>query len=315
MKKVLKIVGIVILLGVVILIVINAVKNYIMSNSSWLKDNYYEDFKTDSKLEKKYAGIGEFEVTEKEYKSDNKKISKIRIWYPSELEKNDKTYPMIMIVNASNTKSFNLQAAFKRLASWGFIVVGNDDTQTGNAESTNTTLEYMLNDSEIKTKIDKENIGIVGYSQGGAGALRMVTMLENGKYFKTIFTGSASYPVLSKNMGWEYDYKKINIPYFMTASTGKSDDTLVEDTTNQFGGVAPLSSLKEIYENMNNDVFKIRARVKNAEHQDMLTKTDGYMTAWMLYWLQNDEDAGKVFIGDDAEILNNSNWQDIEKNK
>lgn len=60
MKKVLKIVGIVILLGVVILIVINVVKNYIMSNSSWLKDNYYEDFKTDSKLEKKicrYWGI------------------------------------------------------------------------------------------------------------------------------------------------------------------------------------------------------------------------------------------------------------------
>ena len=34
----------------------------------------------------------------------------------------------------------------------------------------------------------------------------------------------------------------------------------------------------------------------------------------MLYHLQNNADAGKVFIGDDAEILNNSNWQDIEKN-
>ena len=45
----------------------------------------------------------------------------------------------------------------------------------------------------------------------------------------------------------------------------------------------------------------------------MLLRTDGYMTAWMLYHLQNNADAGKVFIGDDAEILNNSNWQDIEK--
>ena len=30
---------------------------------------------------------------------------------------------------------------------------------------------------------------------------------------------------------------------------------------------------------------------------------------------QNDEEAGKVFIGDEAEILTNNNWQDIEKNQ
>lgn len=39
------------------------------------------------------------------------------------------------------------------------------------------------------------------------------------------------------------------------------------------------------------------------------------MTAWMLYHLQNDEEAKTVFYGEDAEILNNSNWQDVEKNQ
>lgn len=47
----------------------------------------------------------------------------------------------------------------------------------------------------------------------------------------------------------------------------------------------------------------------------MLEKTDSYMTAWMLYQLKDDEEAGKVFIGEDAELLNNKNWQDVEKNK
>ena len=65
---------------------------------------------------------------------------------------------------------------------------------------------------------------------------------------------------------------------------------------------------------MTNDVFKIRARVTGAEHQDMLNRTDGYMTAWMLYHLRNDEEASTVFIGDNSEILTNANWQDIEKN-
>ena len=39
------------------------------------------------------------------------------------------------------------------------------------------------------------------------------------------------------------------------------------------------------------------------------------MTAWMLYQLKDDEEASKVFIGEDAELLNNKNWQDVEKNK
>ena len=39
------------------------------------------------------------------------------------------------------------------------------------------------------------------------------------------------------------------------------------------------------------------------------------MTAWMLYLLQNDTEAGQVFLGEDAEILHNANWQDVEKSR
>ena len=66
---------------------------------------------------------------------------------------------------------------------------------------------------------------------------------------------------------------------------------------------------------MPDNVFKLRARVAGAEHVEMQMKTDGYMTAWMLYQLQGDEEAGKAIISEDAEILSNSNWQDIEKNR
>ena len=61
--------------------------------------------------------------------------------------------------------------------------------------------------------------------------------------------------------------------------------------------------------------MKIRASAAGAEHEEMLMRTDGYMTAWMLYQLQGDEEAGRAFLGEDAEILHNSNWQDIEKNR
>ncbi len=146
------------------------------------------------------------------------------------------------------------------------------------------------------------------YRKGGAGAIRAATEFENSNRYKTMFTGSAAYPFLAKNMGWEYNASKITIPYFMAAGTGKSDDAGVENIYEKFGGVCPLEALKDIYGAMSNDVFKVRARIKGAEHEDMLTLTDGYMTAWMCWQLQGDTEAGGIFFGENAEILNNTNW-------
>ncbi len=101
----------------------------------------------------------------------------------------------------------------------------------------------------------------------------------------------------------------------MTAVAGIFDDTGATDAATEWFGVAPLSSLIENYNAMPNNVFKLRARVAGAEHEEMQMKTDGYMTAWMLYQLQGDEEAAKALIGENAKILRNANWQDIEKNR
>jgi hypothetical protein len=53
-----------------------------------------------------------------------------------------------------------------------------------------------------------------------------------------IFTGSAAYPFLAHNMGWDYDVGKVTIPYFVTSGTGETDD-----------------------------VEKVRARATGAEHE------------------------------------------------
>ena len=292
MKKVMKSIGIVLLsivALVAVLIVINTIKTEINNKRVWIPDDYYTAFESDSALEKKYAGLGEYEVKELEFKSDNKAIDKIRVWYPSEDE--DRQYPVIIIVNASNTAAINLKPVYARLASWGFIVVGNDDRQTGTGETASEILDYVLSWNKD----------------------------ENSDKFTALFTGSASYDLLSQNMGWGYDVSKINIPYFMTAGTGSSDDAgnsdIHSNEVKEFPGVAPLASLVENYDRITADVFKIRARITGAEHEQMLQKTDGYMTAWMLYHLQGDMEAASVFVGENAEILTNSGWQDVEKNK
>lgn len=318
MKNMIKI--ILIIICILILAVIGIVVVFLLTHrgkNTDIKDGYHEKFRSEAPLEMKYSQMGSYETAYTEFASDNESIGKIRVWYPKELEKSDRIYPMIVAVNASGTPAAKYEPFFKRLSSWGFIVVGNEDPQTGTGETTSETLDFMLNlpaDSVIFGRIDYANIGLVGYSQGGAGAICALTNYDNGKYYKTIFTGSAAYPLLAKNLGWEYDVSKIQVPYFMTAGTGKSDDSGT-DPNSSFGGVSPLSALEENYNNIPDSVVKVRARAVGAEHEEMLARTDGYMTAWMLYQLYGDEEAGQAFLGEDAEILSNANWQDIEKNQ
>lgn len=72
MKKMLKIIGIALLVIIGGFIIITTIKNIIVNNSLWFKDNYYEDFKSDVELEKKYAGLGSYEVQEVKYKSEKR---------------------------------------------------------------------------------------------------------------------------------------------------------------------------------------------------------------------------------------------------
>lgn len=321
MKKILKAVGITVLCVITLIVLLLGfllIKNYMDSKKPIIEDTYYENFQSAAALEKKYAGLGSYGVSSVKLKSEDDTIKEYRIWYPTEIESKRQAYPLIVVTNASNTAASVYEPFFERLASWGFIVAGNEDRQAGTGLSTSKTLDYVLElnndpDSIFYGKVSEDNIGIIGHSQGGAGAIRAVTEYENSNKYKTIFTGSAAYSLLAISMGWEYDIAKVAIPIFMTAGAGSSDDS-GEDPETSFGGVAPLSSLIENYDGITNDVFKVRARINGAEHGDMLTRADGYMTAWMLYQLHVDEEAGAVFIGEAAEILSNSNWQDIEKN-
>lgn len=246
MKKVLNVMGIIVfvIIGLVAaLLVYNLYNNYKTLNKPRFQDNYYQQFTSDQELERKYAGKGDFEVTKIVSPSDDKSIKNIRIWYPDKLTKSNEVYPLIVVVNGSQCPAKTYEPFFARLASWGFVVVGNDDPQAGTGDSTSKTLDFVLKQSEIKAHIDVENIGIIGYSQGGAGAINAVTEFENSNLYKALFTGSAAYPLLASSMKWEYDESKIQIPYFMTAGTGKSDDMGVADINKEFGGLHLLHPL------------------------------------------------------------------------
>lgn len=275
-----------------------------------IETNYFTKVNTDEILENKYTNFGEYKVNTIEFESNEELFTKYKIWYPSQLKQNDDKYPIVLFVNGTGVPYTKYSATFEHLASWGFVVIGNDDPNTGSGKSTSITLDFIVSlnnnkESIFYNKLDVHNIGVSGHSQGGVGAINAVTEFENSNSFKSIYTASTtSHSMIdSWNLkGWNYDTSKVNIPYFMVAGTGKTDANTI----------TPLDSLIKNYESLSDKVPVVMARRKDVDHGDMLIYADGYMTAWFRYTLMNDKTAGNIFSGDSPEILNNlNNWQDI----
>lgn len=285
-----------------------------LSKQSAVKEGYYEKVTTSMPLEQKYTAKGIYEVSYVEYDADDDKIGRFKIWYPTEMEDAEGTYPLVVMANGTGVPASKYEPIFDHLASWGFIVIGNEDGESWDGTSSSESLDFMIecngnNSSIFYQKIDMDNIGIAGHSQGGVGAINGVTEYENGVYYKTIYTASTTYHDLAVALNWEYDVSKINIPYFMVAGTKSVDAGNGTDS-----GIAPLWSLQENYKQLSDEIVKILARRTETDHGEMLANADGYMTAWFLYQLKEDTEAGNIFNGENAEILNNSNWQDTTKN-
>ena len=90
-------------------------------------EGYYKKFRSNAPLEMKYSQLGAYDTAYTEFSSADESIGKVRVWYPRELENGETTWPMIMVVNASGTPASSYEPFFPRLASWGFVVVGNED--------------------------------------------------------------------------------------------------------------------------------------------------------------------------------------------
>ena len=289
---------------IVVLAVILIALYLYADNKPLLGKNFRDDIKTGGDLEKKYLADGTYKVKKATVDAE-KPIKKYTIYYPEELENSSKKYPMILVVNQTGGKATKIESMLEQLATWGFIVVGNQDKGTGTGETTITELKYMLSENENKgsvfyDKIDLNNIGITGHSQGGAAVMNAITKYEESKYFKTAVPIS---PVSEKTTreatNYNYDSSKVNIPIFILAGT--SGDFEIKT-------VIPFEEFKMMYDKIKSP--KVEARRTDMTHDDMLYKAEGYVTAWFMWQLQNDSEAAKVFIGENAELLDNKLYQD-----
>ena len=286
--------------------------------------DYYTQTQTGSEIEEIYTAMGEYDVDYAEYPAQDLLIKQYKIWYPSALAGEEgREWPIVVMANGTGVPASRYAPVFRHLASWGFVVIGNEmqNSWSGGASAGALDLLAELNEdpsSLFYHKLDLDNVGSAGHSQGAIGAINAVTAQPNGDSYKALYLASTPSSLYASTLEWAYDPALIDVPCFMTAGTGLLDageagsPEVAEEA--QEVSISPLWSQEENYGLIPDSVPKLRARRTGADHAEMLPWPDGYMTAWFMYWLQGDEAAGRAFFGPDAEIVHNPLWQDIEKN-
>lgn len=319
--KSLKIFGIVIVIIIIGLFIIAK----LAGNNA---NEYYKHTKTNGVLESKYTKLGSFDFEKTEFKSESDVVGKYVIHYPKQLKESNEKFPVVIFANGTGGTSKDFVPFFNHLASWGFIAIGNDDQNTRTGLSTNDTIKFIMEknsdtESIFYNKVDLENIGVGGHSQGGVAVFNSITKQELGSMIKVGYAVSATSSKISEGFmdGWEYDLTNINVPMFLTAGTGMFDagtatskDQDNDEKNGILQGITPLWSLEENFSNLSN-VDKVIARKVDVDHGNSHHEFDGYMTAWFRYYLMGDEEAGKVFYGENPEILSNSLYQDVKIEK
>lgn len=300
-----KIIGLIILIFIILVIILLV----ILSNKQAAPKNYQDKVSTGGDIEEKYLKNGSYQVS---YHEDGtlQEFSKFEVYYPSELETSNSKYPVIVMVNGSGTPLSKYYTVAKHYASWGFIVIGTEQKYDWNGLAPELCIRYLerLNENEkiddkvsiFYNKIDFDNVGIVGHSQGGVGVINALTTTEHKDIYKAAVSLSPTNKTLAHNLLWDYDATKINTPIMLISGEGGGDDWVVTG-----------DQLTDIYNDIPGD--KIKLRRKNTPHGEILYSEDGYVLAWFMYYLKNDNEAKKAFVGDNAEILTNTNYQDIEK--
>lgn len=264
-------------------------------------------------IEDYYKVSGEYSVSVQTFGYDadtGDGITEVRFYYPSALENSSQTWPVVVICNGSGS-GFDAGDAdkyielFELLASWGFIVICNNDENSGTGDSAEFTLDLLLTHNDDSSsifygKVNKDAVGVFGHSQGGCGAINAASVTTNASYYKAIFLASCAEAGRAEGVGYPYADNRanaVNVPCMMiSGATGTFELTIA-------GGP---EALIYNYEAFNTAVGGIN---ESFEHGDTIVGAKGYVVAWFRYVLMNDIYAGAAFHGNDAEFLNNLNWQ------
>lgn len=253
-------------------------------------------------IEQRYAEQGSYLVKVEEVKSAQGEAL-FRIYYPA--FQDDESYPIISWGNGTDATPDRYDELLTHLASWGFIVIDSYSTTTGTGKEIVAAIDYLRNENELASslfyqKIQVEQIGVAGHSQGSTGVINAHTNYTSGSFIKTVV--SIALPDLKYCDPEDvYDTARITVPFLIMGGTR---DFLI----------SPLSKNRLAFYNTKTSTPVVMGMAKGAAHTAIEGNGGnhrGYLTAWMRYQLLDDQEAMKAFYGETPEMMNNTNWVDV----
>ncbi len=220
----------------------------------------------------------------------------------------DERFPLLTWGNGTFTSPTFYESLINHVVSYGFIVIASNSADVGSGEEMLQAVEWALaqdedSESPIYGKLDREQIGALGHSQGGSGTV----MVGQDERIKAIAALSG---VPLQNT--EEEVAKIQCPTFYTTTTGDA---------------ATPESVQAAYDaTLTPAVFGVTNGGDHDEYADVdddpggilafagLTSNDGKRTraaiaAWFDWQLKGKGELSALFLGEDCGFCGDSdNW-------
>lgn len=211
------------------------------------------------------------------------------IFYPADIAESNETYPLIAWANGTMCAPGLYYELLSQVASQGYIVVTNTNMMSADGKAQIASIDYALNknndpNSVIYGKIDVENIGVAGHSQGGRSAVNAAVADSR---IDCVFSIAGS--------NYKEEAAKLTTPTFF--ATGSLDSI-----------VMPAMWVKPAYQVCQGTAVYVS--LKGGIHTTCVvtpSKYSGYMVDWFDAYLKGDVEAKEVFMPGGA-LSKDSNW-------
>ncbi|NLT09954.1 MAG: hypothetical protein GXY08_10680 [Ruminococcus sp.] len=215
------------------------------------------------------------------------------VFFPEAMYETDEKYPVVVWGNGTFASPSLYYELLSQISAGGYIVVANTDRFCGSGESESASVDFIIAengnaDSIFYNKVDTDNIGAAGHSQGGKSAVNAALLNPNVDCVFNI----AGIPS-------RYEASQLSVPTFFMAGT---NDYIVY----------PALWVKPAYKKCNAPA--VYASLKNGLH---LTCCDSpavyieYALDWFDAFLKDDEDAKSVFL-DGGKLSKDKRWVEYD---
>ncbi|WP_280425671.1 hypothetical protein [Nocardia carnea] len=253
------------------------------------------------------------------------------IWYPADLGAGGVVHPVITWGNGTMAHPREYAYLLAHLASWGFVVIAADRTDTGTGVQMLDAVRYLVQqnsdpNSVFHGKIDTVAAGAAGHSQGGLGAINALAR-GNGAVGTAVTLEmplSAVCASLPSVDGQSACIDPATVTSGSVLLVNGSADGISPATQHLPPELIGLQSMQAYYDALPADLPKARAAVVGAQHNDVQGQPDctnfscsagvhrylGYLTAWFMDRLRGDPTARDAFLTGTGELLHNPHWSD-----